>query len=196
MDEQVLRGIAKWPNVPAVYGWLALDRRGDWRLRGETITNPTVVAFVNRNYESDAEGRWFFQNGPQRVYVSLEATPFIYRVVSGAGAPLVLETHTGAGVASVHAWLADKGDLVLESEGRVGVVDDRDLATLLAAFVDANGNALSDDALENVTALVQAGRSAPVWLKLGDRSCKVEPVRFDELPSRFRFERTPQPGAA
>ncbi|TMH99667.1 MAG: DUF2946 family protein, partial [Betaproteobacteria bacterium] len=29
MDELVARSLAKWPNVPAVYGWLALDRRGN-----------------------------------------------------------------------------------------------------------------------------------------------------------------------
>src|ERR1051326_6893112 len=31
MDEIVARSLAKWPNVPAVYGWLALDRRGKRR---------------------------------------------------------------------------------------------------------------------------------------------------------------------
>jgi len=33
MDQTVLRSLAKWPEVPAVYGWLALDRRGNWLLR-------------------------------------------------------------------------------------------------------------------------------------------------------------------
>ena len=51
MDEQVLRGMAKWPNVPAVYGWLALDCRGKWLLQGEPIGNPTVTAYIARNYE-------------------------------------------------------------------------------------------------------------------------------------------------
>src|SRR5690606_15898587 len=35
MDPEVLAAIAKWPNVPAVYGWLGLTARGEWRLRGE-----------------------------------------------------------------------------------------------------------------------------------------------------------------
>ncbi|HET8728586.1 MAG TPA: DUF2946 family protein, partial [Alphaproteobacteria bacterium] len=30
MDESVLRAMTKWPNVPAVYGWLQLDQRGNW----------------------------------------------------------------------------------------------------------------------------------------------------------------------
>ena len=37
MDETGLRSMAKWPNVPAVYGWLTLDRRGNWLLQGERI---------------------------------------------------------------------------------------------------------------------------------------------------------------
>ena len=37
MDEMVARSLAKWPNVPAVFGWLELDRRGNWRIKGEKI---------------------------------------------------------------------------------------------------------------------------------------------------------------
>ena len=33
MDPIVRRAIARWPNVPAVYGWLKLDRRGRWSVR-------------------------------------------------------------------------------------------------------------------------------------------------------------------
>ena len=60
MDEAVRRAINKWPNVPAVYGWLALDRRGRWLLRGEPIANPVITAFIARNYERDTLGQWYF----------------------------------------------------------------------------------------------------------------------------------------
>src|SRR2546422_6290676 len=66
MDELVARSLAKWPNVPAVYGWLALDRRGNWRIKGQRISNVALREFIARNYECDSQGRWFFQNGPQR----------------------------------------------------------------------------------------------------------------------------------
>jgi hypothetical protein len=33
------------PEVPACYGWLSLDRRGRWRLRGETVTHAGLKAF-------------------------------------------------------------------------------------------------------------------------------------------------------
>jgi hypothetical protein len=64
----------KWPKVPAVYGWLSLTARGEWKVKGEPIDNESICDFIGRNYTNDGSGNWFFQNGPQRVYVSLEAT--------------------------------------------------------------------------------------------------------------------------
>jgi len=75
MDADVLAAIAKWPNVPAVYGWLLLTKRGEWRIRGEPIVNAAIGDFIGRNYAADDRGRWFLQNGPQRVYVDLELSP-------------------------------------------------------------------------------------------------------------------------
>ena len=77
MDDTVMRAMAKWPNVPNAYGWLALDARGRWLLKGERIGNAGVVEFIGRNYAPDDRGRWFFQNGPQRVFVTIEIAPWI-----------------------------------------------------------------------------------------------------------------------
>ncbi|MCW5606387.1 MAG: DUF2946 family protein, partial [Burkholderiales bacterium] len=166
MDEIVLRGMAKWPNVPSVYGWLSLDRRGEWRIKGERIANPGVVEFIGRNYEHDAEGRWFFQNGPQRVFVSLDYTPFVYRVTGMDGAPLALQTHTGRPVASVQgAWIDEAGTVLVLTEHGAGLVHDRDLEALLAHFVDANGNPLAEEVLEELMALIEDQREVPAWLK-------------------------------
>src|SRR5690242_19491998 len=71
MDEIVLRSMAKWPNVPDVYGWLSLDRRGNWLIKNERIGNLAFREFIGRNYQPDARGCWYFQNGPQRVFVKL-----------------------------------------------------------------------------------------------------------------------------
>src|SRR5690606_28147358 len=72
--------------VPNCFGWLALDRRGQWRMRddaaqqagtpGDPIRHDGLVQFIVRNYQCDADGRWVFQNGPQRVFVELEYTPW------------------------------------------------------------------------------------------------------------------------
>jgi len=76
MDEIVLRSMLKWPDVPAVYGLLSLDRRGSWMIRpSRTLRahrHAAVREFIGRNYASDSEGRWYFQNGTQRVFVALD----------------------------------------------------------------------------------------------------------------------------
>lgn len=123
MDEIVARSLAKWPNVPAVYGWLSLDRRGQWRIKGEKIANPALREFIGRNYEADERGRWFFQNGPQRVYVKLDYTPL---VVHFEGESLV--DHRGRAFCADETYLDDGGSVLVAGEGTAAVLDDRDLA--------------------------------------------------------------------
>ena len=94
MDAIVEQAMRKWPNVPHCYGWLGLDQRGQWWLRdlaaqaagdfahskGSRLEHTQLIGFIERNYAADAQGCWFFQNGPQRVFVELENTPLVWRV--------------------------------------------------------------------------------------------------------------------
>ena len=123
MDEIVARSVAKWPNVPAVYGWLALDRRGNWLLKGERIGNAALREFIGRNYERDEVGRWYFQNGPQRVYVSLAYTPL---VVHYEGERLV--DHRGQPFSARETFQDDEGSVLFAGGGTAALLDDRDLA--------------------------------------------------------------------
>ena len=100
MDDIVKQAMAKWPNVPNCYGWLGLDERGHWYLRddptqarghfqsgvpgtkGSLLQHEKLIEFIHRNYSADSTGAWYFQNGPQRVYVELAATPFVWRLSS------------------------------------------------------------------------------------------------------------------
>src|SRR3954464_8518308 len=133
MDDVVKQAMAKWPNVPAVYGWLGVDRRGRWLIKGEPISNPRVTEFIARNYAHDGQGRWFFQNGPQRVFVELRCVPFVYRVAKSIdSAKLHMQTHTGRDVETiVGAWIDDQGGLLLNTEHGAGALDDRDLDVIL-----------------------------------------------------------------
>ncbi|HEX9397415.1 MAG TPA: DUF2946 family protein [Burkholderiales bacterium] len=123
MDDSVARSIAKWPNVPAVYGWLALDRRGNWRIKGERIANVALREFIARNYEADARGCWHFQNGPQRVFVSLAYTPFVVHYEGDA-----LFDHCGRPFASRATYVDEEGSVLMVDRQKIGLLDDRDLA--------------------------------------------------------------------
>ena len=123
MDEIVARSLAKWPDVPAVYGWLSLDRRGNWLIKGEKIGNAALREFIGRNYEPDARGCWFFQNGPQRVYVGLAYTPLVVHYEGDA-----LLDHCGRPFRAETAYLDEEGSVLLSGNGSVALLDDRDLA--------------------------------------------------------------------
>jgi hypothetical protein len=194
MDEIVLRGMAKWPNVPAVYGWLALDRRGDWRIKGERVANPLVAEFIGRNYSRDSRGCWFFQNGPQRVFVDLGYTPYVYRISSADGAPLELEAHNRSRVSAVGgAWLDEAGALLLQTEHGIGTVHDRDLERLLPHLLAADGKPVTDDALDELMEALQQGTPAPLWLQYHAARVPVEPIASSNVPRRFGYVAQPEP---
>lgn len=123
MDEIVARSLARWPNVPAVFGWLSLDRRGQWRIKGEKIANAALRDFIGRNYEADPQGRWYFQNGPQRVYVKLDYAPLVVHFEDEA-----LFDHRGRPFHAEQMLLDDAGSVLVTGEGTVALLDDRDLA--------------------------------------------------------------------
>ena len=131
MDEIVARSMAKWPNVPAVYGWLLLDRRGRWRLRSagtsagfQPIANAALRDFIARNYQPDERGRWFFQNGPQRVYARLAYTPLVVRY-EGPGAGLI--DQCGRAFRPSAGLTDEEGSVLYAGEGTVALLDDREL---------------------------------------------------------------------
>ena len=172
--------IAKWPNVPACYEWLSLDRRGDWRLQGERVTHRGLIDFLNKQYASDESGRWFVQNGPQRVYVDLACTPWIFRREGEA-----FVSHTGQPAGALQAvYLDDAGNILLETDLGIGLLDDRDLAAFLAECQSRNGTPIDDDAL---LGLMSGHPQSPIFWQ----SLPLQRIVAVDLPKRFNF--TPRP---
>lgn len=192
MDDIVKAAMAKWPNVPAVYGWLELTSRGEWKIKGEPIDNETICDFIGRNYTNDGCGNWFFQNGPQRVFVALEATPIIYRLDEFGR----LQAHTGAQPRELRAAFADaKGRLFLETELGPGLVDSADTVKFAERLVDGQGGKLDEQGLERWTS-----GAGEVFLKAdglhvqhADR-IRIARVPSDNWPDAFGFVARPGGG--
>lgn len=176
--------MARWPDVPDVYGWLSLSRHGAWRLHpqgrgwgsdgadaqsveaevplhaGEAITNRQIIDFIGRNYAADEQGRWYFQNGPQRVYVRLDGAPWILRTDRDAQGEPLLRTHTGLHYGPVtHWWLDQDGHLYAQADAGAGLVSGRDMAEVIDALRTPEGRPLAE--------LLQTGATAFPALRLG-----------------------------
>ncbi len=200
MDDIVKQAMAKWPNVPHCYGWLALDARGNWRMRdehaqklklaGDKIGNAALVGFINRNYLGDPQGRWYFQNGPQRVYVNLEATPFIARTDPAHGFAL----HTGEALKTIDAaWMTDDGLLILRDGERIAQVDDRDMAQCLT-LLHINDGPCDDDRL--LAWLGEPTDASRVTLEFDGKLVQVGRIKRAELANKFGFAPDPLPDLA
>lgn len=137
-----MAALKKWPNVPHCRGWLALGARGDWYMRddrvqaagpfpqvkGSRILHDKLREFIQRNYLADDGGAWFFQNGPQRVYVELEAAPFVWRLSPGDDSPAIT-SHNGLTARFESAWLDEHGRLFLATDLGLGLVHTLDMET-------------------------------------------------------------------
>lgn len=147
MDDIVKQAMAKWPNVPACHGWLGLDDRGHWWMRdaqaqaagpfqskgeqsgacasrGSRLQHEQLIAFIGRNYASDGGGAWYFQNGPQRVFVELMRTPWVCRVSEDAH---TVTLHTGAPASVRGLWLDEEGAVYVETDLGLALVHSQDV---------------------------------------------------------------------
>ena len=184
--------MARWPNVPAVFGWLSLDRRGHWLLKGDRVTNPGIAEFFGRNYSHDTEGCWFLQNGPQRVYVSLDYTPFVYRLVTPADPVLTLAAHSGGHSKTIRsAFVDDAGQLLLDSDIGIGLIHDTDLELLIPRFRDAAARVPDETTLAAALDALQTGADPGLRLHTGTGDLAVQPIRAADVPLRFGFVARP-----
>ncbi|MEA3084796.1 MAG: hypothetical protein QOC89_2493 [Paraburkholderia sp.] len=191
MDDIVKQALAKWPNVPSCTGWLMLDRRGNWRMRDEAaqaggepgtpIRHEALLGFINRNYDADERGQWFFQNGPQRVYVELGYTPWVVRLSADAAGALALTDQAGGAFEPSLVFVDDEGGILFVDSSvpaRVAVLHDHDLE------VFADHAALGDDSMSG-----EFRWNNGVVLPL-------QGVRRNEVAGRFGFVDSPATAAS
>ena len=169
-----------------------LDRRGQWRMRDEAaqasgspgtpIRHEALLGFINRNYERDERGQWFFQNGPQRVYVELGYTPWVVRLSVEADGALALKDQVGNGFEPSAVFADDEGGILFAGASdpgnpsappRIAVLHDHDLE------VFADHATLADDSLSGEFH----------WN--GGVTLPLQPIRSEEVASRFGFVASP-----
>jgi hypothetical protein len=205
MDDQVLRSLMKWPNVPDCYGWLALDRRGHWRMRdeftqqnnlpGQVIQHSALNECIARNYACDVLGRYFFQNGPQRVFITLDATPWVVRIIpSDKDLHLTNQCHQ---IMEPGAALSDeKGNIYI-----IGTVNQTvyDINNSDSQFSKRAGEVIAllhDHDLDHFSELARLHEEAcsfgGSWTWHG-KQLPLDPVHSQELASRFHYIPKPLP---
>lgn len=174
---------SSWPTVPDCYGWLALDARGKWRLRGELVVHPGLIAFLNAHYTRDEHGRWLVQNGPQRVFVELDAAPLILRLHPDGS----VHGHTGKPVTPTAPLLMDAdGNTFMATCDGPGMIDDRDLACFAAALTKPDGSAAGDQ--EVLELLAGAAHAGLRWRDFAVAFCPRA-----EMPLRLGYRPLPAP---
>ena len=215
MDEIVRAAMRKWPQVPHCYGWLALDARGQWRMRdaacqaagaaGDVIAHTGLRQFISRNYLCTDAGAWYFQNGPQRVYVDLEDTPYLLRFDPAAA--LAWHVHTGAAAEVRHWHYSPCGHLyatvVVEGLTTVARLDDRDLQAWLVASVDRHGCRIDESFFDALVAapahdtpedVPRHDAAAVVTATAHGSACRaITRIDPDDVPARGGFVRRPRP---
>ncbi len=188
MDDWVERAMRRWPNVPALFGWLGLDRRGRWLIRDEVIRHPRIIHTISRNYACDAHGRWFFQNGPQRGFIRLASTPMILKTTGDE----TLITHTELRVEhATSAFLTDEASIVLSTEHGPGEIVGADLDWALQRLRRADEN-VTEEALADALTL-PSGELTHLSLAGDGFNLPLTRLDFAGAPARLNFVRDPQP---
>lgn len=213
MDEIVRRALLKRPDVPACTGWLLLDRRGQWRMRdeqaqatgaaGSIVTHAALRAFIERNYACDKKGQWYFQNGPQRVYVDLEYTPFVVRLqeeIQAEEVTLRLYDHIGQTFTAEACWSDDAGNILFSQSGRVALLHDHDLEIIsrhlnldvVQKDEDARSSIQRQDDNTHASSVSLRNEFGIGALRLGTRTLEIAPIERARVPDYFGFIQRPR----
>ena len=100
--------------------------------KGALLQHEALMAFIQRNYLADEAGQWFFQNGPQRVFVELEAAPWVWRVAADGA----VSAHDGRPAEVREVFTDELGRVFMRTDRGFGLVHTQDVA-LVADAVEA-----------------------------------------------------------
>ena len=185
----------KWPNVPDVYNWLTLDERGDWRIKEEKISHKGLIDVINAHYQADDKGRWFFQNGPQRVFVTLTYTPYVLSVTSHDSITY-FKTQTNVIVKSIdRLWIDNKDRLLVSWKNGIGLVSDRDLPLLAdkLTYEAEPFDRMDSTELDLIKQRTPSRSKTSLTLTMNQKTYDILFINAIEVSQLFGFDSNPSP---
>jgi hypothetical protein len=185
----------KWPNVPDVYNWLSLDHRGNWLIKREKIHHQGLKDFISTHYTEDSLGRWFFQNGPQRVFVTLGYTPYVLSIQSD-GTTTHFKTQTNKVIASFdQLWIDNEGRMLASWGRHIGLISDQDLPILAEHLVHRKkpNDPIDVSDLEAVLKSPSLKGNTPFIGLMNKKRYDVNFIREKEVHHTFHFDPHPTP---
>ena len=162
------------------------------QLPGQVITHTALNEFISRNYACDSLGRYFFQNGPQRVFVTLDATPWVARITPSEKG-LELLTQCNNPIEASGALSDESGNIYIL--GKVKQLNYKEKNAEQFSTEDCQTIALlHDHDLDHFSELAKLREEAcsfgGSWLWQG-KQLPLDPIHSEELFARFHFIKKP-----
>jgi len=162
------------------------------KLPGQVITHRALNEFISRNYVCDSLGRYFFQNGPQRVFITLDATPWIARITpSENGLELLtqcnnpIETSGALSDENGNIYIVGKVNQLIYRQENTGSFTQEDCQTVAL---------LHDHDLDHFSRLARLHKVAcsfgGSWEWQG-KQLPLDPIYSEDLTARFQFTARP-----
>lgn len=163
-------------------------------LPGKVIDHIALNEFIVRNYASDMAGRYFFQNGPQRVYVTLAAAPWVVRLIPGEQHPHLI-TQCQSPMTPTGALSDEQGNIYIT--GSIQQTITQNLTEQPFEVKEMPSVALlHDHDLDHFSELAKLREEAcsfgGSWIWHGQQ-LPLDPIHSDELSQRFGFIKHPVP---
>jgi hypothetical protein len=158
------------------------------KLPGQVITHRALNEFISRNYACDSVGRYFFQNGPQRVFVTLDATPWVARITpSKGGLELITQCHNP--IEASGALSDEGGNIYILGKVKQLTYKEKDRGPF--STEDCQTVALlHDHDLDHFSRLAKLHEEAcsfgGSWEWQG-KQLPLDPIHSEELAARFTF---------
>jgi len=201
VDTIIDAALQKWPQVPNCYGWLNFDRRGEWRIQneyaqqhklpGELITHQGFKSYIEAHLAHDMRGNYFFQNGPQRVFIHFAYCPWVIRFYPLEEGHWQLRTTLGEVIEPLACFLDEHGQVMFEADFSSRMVNEEGI------FVNKTVRSiglLHDHDLEIFSAFAKVFQNncGSLGEFLWHQKLSIDPIHSKDLPGQYHFSNNPQ----